>query len=644
MAQPTDPHSPPEHPAASLLRHNAGPIVNGTAVLVLLYFGREVLVPITLAAILSLLIAPLVRCLKRIGLGQVWSVLGAVFALTLCVVGLAVVIGSQVVSMAASLPQYETTIRSKIDTVREVTLGRMEEMRGEAGRMMNQLGDEAADAARRPASLEHAQLTATGAVPVEIQERPPKPVEVMSRVFSQVWGPLGKAGVVLVILIFILLEHEALRDRFIRLIGGSDLRGTTHAFNDAGERLSRFFVSQFAVNVGVGAVVWLGLMAIGLPHGMLWAVLTTVLRFVPYVGVFVAAFSAGLLAAAVDPGWALAFEVLGLFGAVELIASQVVEPQLYGHSTGLSPLSVIVAAIFWSWIWGPIGLLVSTPLTLCLVVLGRYVKSLAFLDILLGDTPALTMSERFYQRALSGDADEIIAAARDYLKRKSFARYCDRILMPALRLAVVDFHNGSISGQQQLMVKGAIARVIEVLGHDQGKPARRQPRISVLDDPNLGMHLRHRREEAFGKYQGPLAVAPGTVALCIGLGSLRDDLVTEILVRILRDLDIDARHISMTDIADGPPPGATTGGVAMLFIVSAYPDDEWPQAAALVATLRERFAGAAIVGLLQDEDFVDADGTVDLVARSFEEAVVHADERFPAASRAKLAAQAVRPA
>ena len=644
MAQPTDPHSPPEHPAASLLRHNAGPIVNGTAVLVLLYFGREVLVPITLAAILSLLIAPLVRCLKRIGFGQVWSVLGAVFALTLCVVGLAVVIGSQVVSMAASLPQYETTIRSKIDTVREVTLGRMEEMRGEAGRMMNQLGDEAADAARRPASLEHAQLTATGAVPVEIQERPPKPVEVMSRVFSQVWGPLGKAGVVLVILIFILLEHEALRDRFIRLIGGSDLRGTTHAFNDAGERLSRFFVSQFAVNVGVGAVVWLGLMAIGLPHGMLWAVLTTVLRFVPYVGVFVAAFSAGLLAAAVDPGWALAFEVLGLFGAVELIASQVVEPQLYGHSTGLSPLSVIVAAIFWSWIWGPIGLLVSTPLTLCLVVLGRYVKSLAFLDILLGDTPALTMSERFYQRALSGDADEIIAAARDYLKRKSFARYCDRILMPALRLAVVDFHNGSISGQQQLMVKGAIARVIEVLGHDQGKPARRQPRISVLDDPNLGMHLRHRREEAFGKYQGPLAVAPGTVALCIGLGSLRDDLVTEILVRILRDLDIDTRHISMTDIADGPPPGATTGGVAMLFIVSAYPGDEWPQAAALVATLRGRFAGAAIVGLLQDEDFVDADGTVDLVARSFEEAVVHADERFPAASRAKLAAQAVRPA
>jgi predicted PurR-regulated permease PerM len=622
-----------------LQRVGAGPIVNGTAVLVLLYFGREVLVPITLAAILSLLLAPLVRTFKRLGLGQVVSVLGAVAMSTLFVLGLAAVIGSQVVSMAASLPQYETTIRAKIETVREVTLGRMEAMRGEAGRMMSQLGDAPPDdPARGRTGFERAHLTASGAVPVEVRERPQTPVEVLSHVFSSIWGPLGKAAIVLMILVFILLEHEALRDRFIRLIGGSDLRGTTHAFNDAGERLSRFFVSQFAVNVGVGAVIWLGLMAVGLPHGMLWAVLTTVLRFVPYVGVFVAAGSAALLGAAVDPGWSLVFEVLGLFGAVELVASQVVEPQLYGHSTGLSPLSVVLAAIFWSWIWGPIGLLVSTPLTLCLVVLGRYVKSLAFLDILLGDTPALTMSERFYQRALSGDADEIIAAARDYLKRKSFARYCDKILMPALRLAVADFVNGSISGQQQLMVKGAIGHVIEVLGPDGRKPSRWHRHASVLDEPNLGVHLRHRREETFGKYQGSLSVAPGSVALCIGLGSVRDDLVTEILVRILRDLDVDARHLSIEDLANGLPPGASGAGVGMVYLVSAFPRDEWARAAASIALLRERYVGATIVGLVQDPDFGEDDGAVDALAHSFEEAVEHADRRFPVAERRKLAA------
>jgi predicted PurR-regulated permease PerM len=629
--------APPVAPPPALqpgMRNYAGPLVNGTAVLVLLYFGREVLVPITLAAILSLLLAPLVRRFRWLGLGQVPSVLGAVSFTTLCVLGLAAVIATQVVAMAASLPQYESTIRAKVEVVRGLTLGRMEAMRGEAGRMMSRLDGQpapAADGAPATIDLARAPLTASGAVPVEIHERPPTPVEVMSRVFSSVWGPLGKAGIVLVILVFVLLEHEALRDRFIRLIGGSDLRGTTHAFNDAGERLSRFFVSQFAVNVGVGAVVWLGAMAIGLPHGMLWAVLTAVLRFVPYVGVFVAAFSAALLAAAVDPGWSMMFLTLGLFGAVELVASQVVEPQLYGHTTGLSPLSVVVAAIFWSWIWGPIGLLVSTPLTLCLVVLGRYVKSLAFLDILLGDTPALTMSERFYQRALSGDADEVVAAARKYLQRKPLARYCDRILMPALRLAVADFQNGSISGEQQMRVKGTIAQVIEALTAPGCVRGRRQ-RVSVLDEPSLGAHLRHRRESALGRWQGPLVVAPGSVVLCVGLGSLRDDLVTEVLVRLLRDIAIDARHVSVADLEAGPPPGASSEGVALVFVVSAFPNADWDRASAVIAELRRRFGGRPVVGLLPEEDLASADDIVDGVAHSFEDALAHAREHFPEAA------------
>ena len=619
--------SQPPAPPTPLPKFHAGGLVNGAVVLGLLYFGREVLVPITLAVLLSLLIAPLVRALRRLVRSQVAAVLGAVFVLTILVCGLGTVIVSQVVAMAEGLPQYESTIRDKLRTVQNVTLGRV--MQGEAGRMMSRLGQDAAVVpAPERATLQGGPLTASGAVPVEVRARPQTPVEVISHLFSSIWGPLGRASIVLIVMVFVLLEHESLRDRFIRLLGGSDLRRTTQAFNDAGERLSRFFVSQLAVNVGVGVAIWLGLMLVGLPHALLWAVLTALLRFVPYVGVFIAAGSAALMAAAVDPGWTLTLEVLGLFGAVELVSSQGVEPQLYGHSTGLSPLSVVVAAIFWSWIWGPIGLLVSTPLTLCLVVAGRHIKALAFLDVLLGDTPALSMSERFYQRAISGDHEEILAAAHTYLKRRSFARYCDKILMPALQLAAADRSKHSITPQQQAMVKGTIARVIESLGTDGCRPTWRSRRGSVLDDTSIGAHLRQQRESVSGHWQGPLVVPPGSVALCLGLGSMRDDLVTELLVRILRTQDIDARHLSLDDLANGPPPGASAGGVAMLFIVTAAPADEWARIEDALPRLRERFPDAVFVGLLSEGEFAPAEAALDLVVRSFEEAAAEAAARY----------------
>jgi hypothetical protein len=241
------------------------------------------------------------------------------------------------------------------------------------------------------------------------------------------------------------------------------------------------------------------------------------------------------------------------------------------------------------------------------------------------------MSERFYQRALSGDADEVVAAARKYLQRKPLARYCDRILMPALRLAVADFQNGSISGEQQMRVKGTIAQVIEALTAPGCVRGRRQ-RVSVLDEPSLGAHLRHRRESALGRWQGPLVVAPGSVVLCVGLGSLRDDLVTEVLVRLLRDIAIDARHVSVADLEAGPPPGASSEGVALVFVVSAFPNADWDRASAVIAELRRRFGGRPVVGLLPEEDLASADDIVDGVAHSFEDALAHAREHFPEAA------------
>jgi predicted PurR-regulated permease PerM len=591
------------------MRDRALGVIATTTLLALLYFARDVLVPITLAFILSLLIAPLVRGLRRFGLTQTWAVLAAVIMLAASFGAVATVIGSQLVRMAASLPQYEKTIQLKLDTLNDATMGRLNNLTGQAGRIFNRRADPP------PLALDEPELAnASAPIPVELHQPPPDPLQVIQRVLTSVWVPIETAGIVLVVLIFVLLEQEALRDRFIRIAGGSDIRLTTLAINDAGERLSRFFVLQFAVNLGVGVMIWIGLSLIDLPHPMLWAVLAAVLRFVPYVGVWIAAGCSSLLAAAVDPGWSLSFVVLGLYVVVELIAGQLVEPQLYGHTTGLSPLSVVIAAIFWSWLWGPIGLIVSTPLTLCLLVAGRHIKALSLLDVLLGDTQALTMPQRFYQRALSADSTEIIASARQFLKRNSFANYCDLVLMPAMHLARLDLQTGAISEEQQLKVRGAVVEVIAAIGGAPRRIRRRDLNPSVLAQSNAGRQLRQQRELLSGRWQGPLTVPPGSVMLCVGLGSMADELATELLVRILRDQKIDARHISLEDMKSVEPPPNAAELVSMVYLVSAFPSEERGGGDAAAQEMRRRFPHACIVAvflpgmLLQEETGGELDG------------------------------------
>jgi predicted PurR-regulated permease PerM len=635
--------SPESDPSpVAIVKDRALIVVASGTVLALLYFGRDVLIPITLALLLSLLMAPLIRVLRRVGLGHGFSVVIAVLALAFFVVGLATTIGSQVVRMAESFPQYQATINVKARTLREMSLGRMAAMQGEAGKVISQFGDTEPQA---QATLQARQdlVSSKGLVPVEVHAAPAGPLDVVTRVFSSVWTPLETAGIVLVVLIFVLLEHEALRDRFIRLAGGSDLRSTTAAINDASARLSRFFVSQFAVNFGVGVLIFAGLKIIGLPSAPLWATLTVVMRFVPYVGVWLVAILATVLAAAVSPGWSLMLMTLGLFLLVEIVVAELVEPQLYGHNTGLSPLAVVVAAIFWSWLWGPVGLVVSTPLTLCLVVAGRHVKALSLLDILLGDMPALTMPQRFYQRALSGDSDEIIASARVFLKRRTFAAYCDVVLLPALQLGWNDLSHGVIAPAQQVKLRGAIVRVIESLGGEAHNAPRGKPRASVLSDSSLGRVLRQRREGVSGRWQGPLAVAPGSIVLCVEIGGPMDDLTAEILARILRELNIDARHLSVEDMdayEAEPHPEATPDSVSMVYIVSALPSKEWEKGDALAADMRRRFPEVCLISLLLPEllavpDVQEAYDAVDHVAHSVEEAAQQAITRFPDNARVR---------
>lgn len=582
---------------------NLNRVMGAATILALLYFGREVLIPITLALILSFLIAPLVRRLRRLGLKRTAAVSFSVLLLTLGLSAISAVIGSQLIRTASSLPLYEETIRGKIVALDRLTLGRVNAIADRADRVISQLSSRAtASSSKADPATPGAPLENSEPVLVRMQEQAPKPFQLLSSIAASVWGPLETASIVFVVLVFILLEHEALRDRFIRLVGQNNLRATTVAVNDAGERLSRFFVSQVAVNVVVGVLIGLCLAVAGVPQALLWGAVATTLRFVPYVGVWIAAFCATLLAAAVTPGWTLALLTMVLFGVVEIVISQVVEPRLYGHATGLSPLSVVIAAIFWSWLWGPVGLVLSTPLTLCLVVAGHYIQSLNFLEILLGEVPALTMPENLYQRVLSGDAHEITESAQQFVKKKSFSAYCDAVLMPALHLAHTDFKQNSITQSEQIKVNNAIASMLVSLeGRRKNWRSRQNP--SVLTDSNIARQLRTHREKQLGKWQGPIKVPPGSVVLGIGLGSLANEMAAEILVRVLRAESIDARQISFDDLEDGPPPDASAEVVAMICVVSVEPMNERDRFASALVEIRDRLPTSKVVALSLSNPF-----------------------------------------
>src|SRR5271167_3925329 len=400
--------------APGWLRDHSSRIMTAGIVLALLYLGRSVLIPLALAIMLSLLVVPLVRALRRLRIGRISSVFVAVVALAVLCMGVAAVLGTQIARIAERLPQYESNVQRKLKTLEEITIDPLRRLTDETSRLLE--GRESAEALAVHAGDVERSLPAAAAPGVAVLDPPEfgfHPLQLMGKLLTTVWRPVQFAGIVLLVLIFVLLEHESLRDRFIRIAGATDIRSATLALNDAGERLSRYFVSQFLVNLGFGLAIWMSLSVLHLPQALLCGILAGVMRFVPYVGVAIAALFAAVLALAVDPGWSLAVSTLGVFILLDIVVGQLVEPHLYGHATGLSPLSVVVGAIFWSWLWGPAGLILSTPITVCLVVAGRHMKGLGVLELLLGNGTPLTLSQKFRRRAAPpGDPHEIVSDAQ----------------------------------------------------------------------------------------------------------------------------------------------------------------------------------------------------------------------------------------
>jgi predicted PurR-regulated permease PerM len=415
-------------------------LATGVVVVSALYLARDVLIPITLAVFLTFFLAPIVRLLQRARFPKVAAVAVSVVLALAVILLVGGIIGAQLKSLVADAPQYQTTVINKFETLHSTINGFAKQVTGRLGPVYKA----PARAPDAPGDAEPDQPP----IPVIVQSSSSGYLETAKLILEPILSPLSTLAIVLIVTIFILVRQEDLRDRLIRLFGSNDLHRTTLAMDDATQRLTRYFLTQAAINASFGVLIGFGLFLIGLPSPILWGLLAALLRFVPYVGAITAAVLPVALAAAVDPGWSMALWTAGLFIVVEGVTGQILEPVLYGSSAGLSPTAVVIAAIFWSWIWGPIGLILSTPLTLCLVVLGRHVRRLEFFDVLLGDRPALTPVETLYQRLLAGDPDEVLEQADGLLKGRALSSYYDDIALKALRLVANDLSRGVLQPAQ----------------------------------------------------------------------------------------------------------------------------------------------------------------------------------------------------
>lgn len=526
----------------------------GVVILAALYVGQDVFLPVVIAILLAFVLAPFVDLMRRWRLGRVPSVIIAVLFALGVIVALGTVIGYQVAGLATDLPRYQTTIKEKVGSLRAGTIGRLPSLVREFNSAVKEEPKETQEQPQAATSAPPAAppAPAPGPLPVEVHEREPTPLEIAQSIAVPLLHPLAMAGIVFVVLIFILLQREDLRDRMIRLFGSTDLHRTTAAMDDAARRLSRYFLTQLALNSAFGVFIGIGLWLIGVPSPVLWGVFTTLMRFVPYIGSFLAAALPIMLAAAVDPGWTMVLMTLALFLISEPLMGHVVEPLVYGQSTGLSPFAVVISAIFWTWLWGPVGLLIATPLTLCLVVLGRHVERLEFLDVLLGDRPALTPAENLYQRMLAGDPDEALESAELLLKERSLTSYYDEVALRGLQLAANDANRGVLTGLQLDRVKS----VAQALVHDLGSHDDVEPEPEETEDEPIASPASEKPAVKEPAVEAPPPEhligdewrADGAIMCIAGRGAL-DDAAADMLAQLLGKHRLGTRTVSHEEVS-----------------------------------------------------------------------------------------------
>jgi predicted PurR-regulated permease PerM len=502
-----------------------------------LYFGREVLVPIALAVLMSFVLAPLVNLLQRLYVPRIAAVFLVVIAAFGVVFALAGLMASQVNQLANELPRYQSTLSDKIQSLRgaAASTGTLQRASEVLHNLSKELDRPKPDAAATGLSTEASPPIRP--IPVEVRQPDPGSLQTLAALITPLIHPVATTGIVVIFVIFILVQQQDLRNRLVRLAGSRDLQRTTAAMDDAGRRLSRLFLTQLMINAAFGIVIGTGLWIIGVPSAPLWGILAMILRFVPYIGAIIAAVFPLVLAAAVGQGWSMVLWTAALFVIVEPIIGHAIEPLLYGHSSGLSPVAVVVSATFWTWLWGPIGLVLATPLTICLVVLGRHVDRLKFLDVLLGDRPALTPAEIVYQRMLAGDPVEATEQAQKFLKERPVLEYYDEVLMGGLRLAQSDAERGSLDQDRMQRIRDAVFEIVDDLSSHEDK-------ITALPAPDTEGPLAHISKVEVTEKSVPRLSGKwtsGVPVLCIPGFGLLDEAVAIMLAQLIQRQGIGAQ-------------------------------------------------------------------------------------------------------
>lgn len=538
-------------------------------VVAVLHFAREVFIPLALAILLSFLLAPLVVRLRHWGLWRIPAVISVV-TLAFCV--LAVIGGlvvSQLVDLGHKLPEYENNIRTKLHSIRDSSSGVI----GRVTRVVQQFSDEL-----KPAQPAQAPADGQKPVPVEIRQTALSPLQIVRTILGSIVGVLLVMVIVVVFAIFMLLQHEDLRDRLIRLVGSRRLNVTTKALDEAGSRVSRYLVAQLIVNVAFGIPAGIALYFLGAPNPLLWAVLAVLLRYVPYLGIWIAATMPAAVVFAVDPGWAKAVSVFGIYFGIDLMMYNFVEPFVYGNTTGMTPLAILVAAVFWTWLWGAVGLLLATPLTVCLAVLGRYVPSLQFLGILLSDEPVLSPEKRMYQRLLASDLEEATDLAESSLKGKTLDELYDTIVLPALQLAEADRHRGKLDEQQRKSIFENARLLIEDIGG----------RSEEIIAGNNGA------TKDRGKARHPVAVSPGASVLVLPARDEADEIAALMLAQLLNGRGVATKSVSSYGLASEQV-AETEREHAQVVCVCAVPPDGYLYARYLCRRLHAHFHAVKII-------------------------------------------------
>lgn len=549
-------------------------------VVVVLYFGRELLVPLALTVLLAFVLAPIVRALRRVGIPRVVGVLTAVLAAVAVIVMVGFVMARQLTELATDLPMYQYELGRKISSI-SASGGLLDRFQD----MLRNLADRAEEATA-PAPEPTISADPVRPLPVEVRVPPPRPFQMLRSVLEPLLYPLATFGIIIVLVVFVLLYREDLRDRVIRLVGAHDLQRTMAAMDDAAYRLSRFFLAQTAMNAAYGVAITIALFFIGVPQPVLWGIIAGLMRFVPFVGTIVAVAPPLLLALAVEPGWTMPVLVLILFAIGEGMMGQVFEPLVFGRSTGLSPIAVIAAATFWTWLWGPIGLVLAVPLTMCLVVLGRHVERLEFLEVALGDRPPLDPPETFYQRALGGGADELVDQAEDVLREYRLSHYYDEVALPGLALAQVDALRGRFSEEQLATVRARIAALLEDLEDD------------VADDTSPDALLDEGQPKPHPPDPPPAELAVGGAVVCMAGRGPFDEAAAAILAQVLRKRGFGAVS-ARSDLLRGQAiTSFGPGEVRQAWLCTVEGGGSTAAARSLLRRLRRRMPDAVVAALV----------------------------------------------